>query len=255
MYVRELGQGPTVLLLHGTPSPASDWLPVAERLAAQYRVLVPDLPGYGRSPAPASAAYAAVDQELAAMLESRGASHLRAIAGFSSGAYRAFELVLRRRVTADVVIGLGAFVTFDHQAREMRRQLAERIEADPSCYWGEDMRVVLRELMLSPAWRDQHPEDLDRVLGWLQVTTPEAIAAEARAMANLDDLRPELPDLPARVYLRVGEADLPCPPAVSEEIRNLVPRARMDIVPGRGHTLLIEDLRGTVDAIAHELEG
>ena len=155
------------------------------------------------------------------------------------------DVTLHRRLgVADaVVIGLGAFVTFDREAREMRRQLAERIEADPSRYWGEDMRVVLRELMLSPTWRDQHPQDLDRVLGWLQVTSPEAIAAEARAMANLDDLRPELSGLTARVYLRVGEADLPCPPAVSEEICNLVPRGRMDVVPGCGHTLLIEDLQ------------
>ncbi|MBA3398170.1 MAG: alpha/beta fold hydrolase [Deltaproteobacteria bacterium] len=51
MYVRDvgMGMGPVVLLLHGTPSPAEDWLPLVEVLARRYRVLVPDLPGYGQS--------------------------------------------------------------------------------------------------------------------------------------------------------------------------------------------------------------
>jgi 3-oxoadipate enol-lactonase len=253
MHVRDLGAGPSVLLLHGTPSPALDWMPIAERLAGSYRVLVPDLPGYGHSPPPGNAQYNAVDEEIAAMLDGRGGRRLHAIAGFSSGAYRAFELVLRRRVTAEVVIGLGAFVTFDQAARDMRRQLAERIEADPRVYYGEDMRAVLRELMLSRGWRERHPEDLERVYRWLDVTTPPAIAAEARAMAELDDLRPELPGLQARVYLRVGELDVAVPPPVSDEIRRLVPRASMDVVPGCGHTLFIEDSQGTVDAIAREL--
>ena len=253
MNVRDLGAGPTVLLLHGTPSPAADWLPVAERLARRYRVLVPDLPGYGRSPRPASADYEAVDEQLAAMLDERGGRNLHAIGGFSSGAYRAFEMVLRKRVTAEVVIGIGAFVTFDQAGRDLRRQLGERIAADPSYYRGDDMLGFLREVMLSPAWRDRHPEDLERVLAWLDLTSPEAIAAEACAMARLADLRPELPDLRARVYLRVGELDIACPPAVSDEIRRLVPRATMEVVPGCGHTLFIDDLPGTVDAIAREL--
>jgi len=254
MYVRDLGAGPTVLLLHGTPSPSADWLPVAERLATRYRVLVPDLPGYGESPPPETADYEAVDEQIAAMLDSHGGRELRAIAGFSSGAYRAFEMVLRKRVTADLIIGLGAFVTFDNEARELRRQLSDRIDADPSYYYGDDMRAFLREVMLSPTWRDAHPEDMERVLAWLQVTTPGPIAAEVRAMASLADLRPELPGLRTRVYLRVGAADPVCPPSTSDEICRLVPRATMDVVPGCGHTLFIEDGPGTVEAIAREIE-
>jgi proline iminopeptidase len=51
MYVRELGEGPPVLLLH--PGPGLDgtvFLPGVELLARSHRVLLADLPGNGHSP-------------------------------------------------------------------------------------------------------------------------------------------------------------------------------------------------------------
>jgi pimeloyl-ACP methyl ester carboxylesterase len=41
------GSGPLVVLLHGSPGNARAWARVGERLAAQHRVVAPDLPGYG----------------------------------------------------------------------------------------------------------------------------------------------------------------------------------------------------------------
>jgi pimeloyl-ACP methyl ester carboxylesterase len=72
-------------------------------------------------------------------------------------------------------------------------------------------------------------------------------------MARMPNLRPELGRMSARLYLRVGEVDLGAPPAVSEEIARLAPRASVEVVPGCGHTLLIEDLEGTISAIEREL--
>jgi pimeloyl-ACP methyl ester carboxylesterase len=43
------GTGPAVVLLHGIPGSAASWAPVARLLAADHRVLVPDLLGFGTS--------------------------------------------------------------------------------------------------------------------------------------------------------------------------------------------------------------
>ena len=68
MFVHELGTGAPVVLLHGTPSPATDWLPLAEVLARSYRVLIPALPGYGGSTAPRDdAMIAAVTRQMGAV--------------------------------------------------------------------------------------------------------------------------------------------------------------------------------------------
>lgn len=253
MFFRELGIGPSVLLLHGTPSPAADWLPIAERLAQTYKVFIPDLPGYGQSPAPADASIEVVDAAIAAALEERGARQLRGVVGFSTGAYRAFELVLRRRLEAEVVVGIGALATFDEPGRAFRRQMAQTLRENPQYLFGPEVREVFRQLMLSPGWAAAHPEDLERVCQWVHLTAPSALAGELDALAAAADLRPELPRLAARLHLRVGELDAGAPPAVSQEIQGLVPRATLDVVAGCGHTLLLEDVEGTAAAIARAL--
>jgi haloacetate dehalogenase len=52
LRVRYAGSGPPVLLLHGHPQTHAMWHAVAPRLAEQFTVVAPDLPGYGESSAP-----------------------------------------------------------------------------------------------------------------------------------------------------------------------------------------------------------
>ena len=44
-----LGDGPPLVLLHGTPWSSALWRPIAETLAARFRVHLFDMPGYGAS--------------------------------------------------------------------------------------------------------------------------------------------------------------------------------------------------------------
>jgi pimeloyl-ACP methyl ester carboxylesterase len=45
----DVGQGPPVLLVHGSAASRRFWRALVERLAPRYRVIAPDLPGYGES--------------------------------------------------------------------------------------------------------------------------------------------------------------------------------------------------------------
>jgi haloacetate dehalogenase len=50
LNVRQAGAGAAVLLLHGFPDSSRLWVDVAPRLvAAGYKVIAPDLRGFGRS--------------------------------------------------------------------------------------------------------------------------------------------------------------------------------------------------------------
>jgi len=46
----EYGAGPVILLIHGSPATSKAWQGVAERLSQRFRVVVPNLPGYGETP-------------------------------------------------------------------------------------------------------------------------------------------------------------------------------------------------------------
>src|SRR5581483_3540331 len=53
----EGGKGPTLLLLHGYEDSKEVWLPVAQYLTPNFRVIIPDLPGWGASSRIANADY------------------------------------------------------------------------------------------------------------------------------------------------------------------------------------------------------
>lgn len=55
LHVAEAGAGPPLLLLHGWPEFWLTWEPVMARLAGRFRLIVPDLRGFGDSDKPAGA--------------------------------------------------------------------------------------------------------------------------------------------------------------------------------------------------------
>jgi len=54
LHVTEAGDGPSILLLHGFPETHLMWRDIAPVLARHFRVICPDLPGYGQSGYPMS---------------------------------------------------------------------------------------------------------------------------------------------------------------------------------------------------------
>lgn len=55
IFTRRSGDGPAVLLLHGFPQTGHCWRDVASQLEKRFDVIVPDVPGYGRSDRPPQA--------------------------------------------------------------------------------------------------------------------------------------------------------------------------------------------------------
>jgi pimeloyl-ACP methyl ester carboxylesterase len=56
-HVEIQGQGPNLVLLHGLGASSFSWRHNRAQLALQFRVITPDLPGHGRSPAPPGGDY------------------------------------------------------------------------------------------------------------------------------------------------------------------------------------------------------
>jgi len=62
IFVRRLGAGPPMTLLHGFPSSSCDWARVAAPLAEQHALLLPDFLGFGASDKPADHDYSLHEQ-------------------------------------------------------------------------------------------------------------------------------------------------------------------------------------------------
>ena len=109
IFYREAGPAgaPAVLLLHGFPSSSHQFRNLIPLLAARYRVVAPDLPGFGFSDAPDRAKFAYTFDHLAGVIDgfTRAVGLARyAIYVFDYGAPVGFRLALAHpeRVTAIV---------------------------------------------------------------------------------------------------------------------------------------------------------
>lgn len=123
LHVRSGGDGPPVLLLHGHPRTSATWHRVAPRLvSAGFRVVAPDLRGYGRStgpaPAPDHAAHGkrAVAGDLVRLMDQLGHDRF-GLVGHDRGSYVALRLALDHPERVSRLALLDGIPLTEHLAR------------------------------------------------------------------------------------------------------------------------------------------
>jgi len=112
----DAGGGDTVLLLHGSASSRRMWQPLVERLASRYRVVAPDLVGYGES-TPWRDGLQATDYDLVATFARELGCPLHVV-GHSYGGALALRAALAggSRVTSLALVEPAAFLMLDASA-------------------------------------------------------------------------------------------------------------------------------------------
>jgi pimeloyl-ACP methyl ester carboxylesterase len=119
IHVTSTGQGPTVLLLHGFPDTHQVWRKQVGLLAAAgYRVLAPDLRGYGRSDAPAGIQNYTLDQLRSDMLGVLDALHIDKVflVGHDWGSLIAWQMatLVPQRIHRLVTLSVGHPAAISH---------------------------------------------------------------------------------------------------------------------------------------------
>jgi pimeloyl-ACP methyl ester carboxylesterase len=249
MEIYEAGSGPAVVLLHGTPSPVTYFAPVIEALAPTRRVLCPVLPGYAGS-APHAGGYGLweIARLFADELASRGV-HEAAVLGYSYGAYRAIAMALAGSLKVTRLHLLSGFAGFDEPACVERQQMAAALRAR-----AFDLHPVFVQMVLPPAYAAANPAVAAEIAGWIELASPDVLADEVDA-STIDDLRPRLHELDIPVLARVGELDPSATPAMSRAMIERVRGGVLEIAPGGGHALLIEDRAETTASVVRFFTG
>ena len=236
---------PRLLLLHGWPLHRAIWSDVAPRLAdAGFRVLCPDLPGFGESPPLPSDRWTveAFAEEVATFVRGTGTSRI-AVAGHSFGGYVALALA---DVARDRLAGLGLVasrtIPDSETARAGRYATIEKVRAQGAQALLPDLPVKL----LAP----DSPESLRaRAQQAIEGCPSEAIVAGLTAMAVRPDRTAVLESLPRPLLVLHGDADQLIP--VSQAVQPARQAGPMDrvILPGVGHMPMWEAPGETADAI------
>ena len=220
------GSGPPVLLLHGSGpgTTAAAWTPLIAALAPRFRVIAPDLLGFGESPRPSGSLRGAWTAQALELMDSLGHETF-AVVGNSAGGAIALSLACARprAVTRVVAVGSMGFpmalpAGLDALwAAESAQAVAELITFAPPT----EAVVAAREaaMALQPWYRELFPAPRQRWVDELSLTRDElaSITAPVLLVHGAQDrivplrdsflgLIEALPDVRGHVFGRCGHA-------------------------------------------------
>ncbi|HEX5658492.1 MAG TPA: alpha/beta hydrolase [Polyangiales bacterium] len=258
IFYRDEGQGPVLLAIHGFPSASWDWHPMWSALTARYRVIAPDMIGYGWSDKPRRYAYSLMDQ--AALHRSL----LRALAidrvhlfAHDYGVSVACELLAQQHLaeagalTIDSLCLLnGGVFPETHRPLVIQRVLASRVgpilaRLTRKSDFERGFRRIFAEPpaqdLLDELWRLLRHQDGRRVLPKLLGYMRERRVHRERWVTPL--VEPRIP-----IRLIDGTVDPVSGKSLVARFRQLVPQADVVELPHAGHYPQLEDPQAVLRA-------
>ncbi|WP_329529592.1 alpha/beta fold hydrolase [Streptomyces sp. NBC_01462] len=237
IYVCQDGphDAPALLLIHGTASSTRSWDPMVPLLTGSHRVIRIDLLGHGRSAKPADRSYAIPDQarRVGVALDRLGVEDVIAV-GHSSGGVVAIALAEQRPdlVTALALVNTGP---------SLDAFIAPEPAATGPSQWpptDEQLRRFASTGFSRAGYRI--PEELlDDVRGMTSHTFTATMRA-TRAYLEQRALPDRLMVLGKPLLVIFGEDDRRWRSSSASDYR-AVPGATVELLPGLGHSPLLED--------------
>nr|AUF71782.1 alpha beta hydrolase fold protein [uncultured bacterium] len=239
--VLSAGRGPALVFLHGTGGSGKVWFNQLRRFEPTYRVIAPDLPGYGETPLPDF--IRSIDDYpafVSALLDEAGLEKAVLI-GNSMGGRVAMQLALDRpeRVAGLVLVnasglklpGVPIFQARDAAPEEFAARLYYQKPGESSSH------AALAERFANSPEQRRARETM------LRLTAPPL----------RNDMQARLGEIQAPTLVIWGEGDRITPPAYADAFVAGIPGARLAMIERAGHVPMIERPGAVNEAIARFL--
>jgi len=217
---------PPIVLIHGAGSSHLIWPAEIRRLPGQ-RVLAVDLPGHGRSMGVGLQSIPAIADQLIEFLAALG-FYQAIFVGHSMGGAVALQLAVHHPTH---VAGLGLISTGAY------------LGVDPS--FLENLSNPLTVSSALVAFRQRafglnFPQPLaERCMQSIKETRPSVLYSDWLACTDFD-LREAIAYIEAPAWVIVGNEDQLTPVAYAHFLADRLPAARLQIIPGSGHMVVLE---------------
>ncbi|WP_424360949.1 alpha/beta fold hydrolase BchO [Methylocystis parvus] len=244
-HVQIMGEGPTMLLLHGTGASTHSWRDLAPLLSTRCRIVAPDLPGHGFSSMHGARTQSlpGMAKAIAALLHALGASPDVAV-GHSAGAAVLTRLALDHAFPPGRIIALnGALSPFEGVAGHLFPTMAKALFLNPLApryvAWSASEGAVARLLEGTGSRLDPRGVALYARL----MRNPAHVGGALSMMAHWDlhALNRELPRLRAPIEFIVTENDRTVPSDGARRLATRLHDARVHSIPRLGHLAHEED--------------
>jgi 3-oxoadipate enol-lactonase len=225
----DAGSGPAVVLVHGHPFDRSMWRGQLQALRGEFRVVAPDLRGYGQSPAVGDVARMGdLAGDVWALLAELGIGEF-AVVGLSMGGLVAMEMAIGdpQRVWALGLVATTAEPVTEDERRE-RLAMADEVEA-------AGMDPLLRSMLPRLFGPDPDQRVVESVGAMMAGNNPQGAAAALRGRAERPDYRDGLRALTMPSWVCVGTADPWSTAAVTRRLVDCLEGPRTLTLPDVGH--------------------
>lgn len=223
------GTGEVLVLVHGHPFDRTMWRPQIEHFAANgWRVIAPDLRGYGESTVvPGITPLDVFAADIAALLD-----HLEVerfvLGGLSMGGQIVMQCVQAFPERLKGVILADTFAQAEtEEGRRTRNAMADRL-------LDEGMSGYATEVKWKMVAR-HNPEAAEFVAGLMRTAPPEGAAAALRGRAERPDYTETLEKITAPTLVIVGSEDEYTPVKDAEYMSERVPGSTLVVVDGAAH--------------------
>jgi 3-oxoadipate enol-lactonase len=247
LYYEVQGTGEPVLLIAGFACDHTIWTLVVPALAARHRVIVFDNRGVGQSSgAETVSSIRQMAEDAAGLLDAIGLGAVH-VAGHSMGGLIAQELALTHpeRVRSLSLLSTSA------QVNDRGKAILESWGELPRLVDAATMNRLLLPWMYTSAFYAK-PGAIERLIDRI-VTNPfppsaEVISRQCRAIATFQ-LSGALGDLDCPTEVFAGSEDILIPVGLSEQLARSIRNARLVVLEGTGHGMLIESPKPVSNAL------
>jgi len=251
IYYEDAGSGKPLVLIHGFPLSGEIWSEQLAGLAGKFRVIAPDLRGFGKSePVEGFFSMNLFADDVVMLLD-----HLQidtaAVCGMSMGGYVLLNLLDRypaRVSSACFMVTKGG--ADDDEGKARRTALAEEVLKAGARVTAD----LFSRILFAPATAAGNPGIVARVHGMMMAASPSGLAGALLAMRDRPDYRSRLGEFRVRSLVVGAENDLAIPCEESLELARGLCDATLRMIPAAGHMVMMEQPEAVNRAITEFLE-
>jgi len=246
------GSGEPLVLVHGLAYDRHGWGRLPDLLAEHFRVVLIDNRGVGESDAPPGPyTVAEMSEDFVGILDELGIERTN-LFGVSLGGYIAQELALAYPERLAKLV-LASTAPGGPKAHPMPAAGLEAFGKYPTMEREAGLRLMVENSLGERGVRDV-PGLADEIFAYRLAHAPSLAAWQAQAYAGATfDSYDRIGAIVAPTLVVQGGADTVVDPHNAELLGELIPNARVEIVPDRGHLLVWEDSERVAELVTEFL--
>ena len=237
IFYRNIGNGDPVMLVHGFGEDGNVWNDQIEVFRNKYHIIIPDLPGSGRSAVIEDMSMEGLAEVLHAIIHEENISTCTVI-GHSMGGYITLALVESywNHVNAFGLFHSSAFADTEEK-KETRKKGIEFIKQHGAF---EFLKTATPNLF-SPYSKEQIPNAIDEFIAGLKNFSPDALISYYKAMMERPDRTAVLKNTKNPVLFIAGEHDNAIPLADVLKQCHLPEKSYFHLFKKSGHMGMMEE--------------